>query len=164
MITLLRHSRRIGLALALLALGTTVASSASAQAGGTSFTFTSTSNAPTMLGGTPTKKVPYSGMHWTGTSVGQTSTGQKTKTTFACVMMTQPPTDSLFQAHMLCDITAADGTYSATMGCQFIDPATSEASCIGGLYGTGGVYAGRRGSITNHAVGGASTGTGQWFK
>lgn len=153
---------------ALIAAATAVlllpATAVSAQDAGVSFTFTSTSNPPTMLGGTPTNKVPYSGMHWTGTSVGQTSTGQKTKTSFACVMMTQPPTDSLFQAHMLCDVTAPDGTYSATMGCQFIAPAKSEVSCIGGLYGTGGTYAGRRGSITNHAVGGVSTGTGQWFK
>lgn len=129
-----------------------------------SFTFKSTSNAQNMLGGDGKNGVPYSGGHWTGSSTGVTADGQKTNTTFKCVMMTQPPTDTLFQAHMLCDITAANGTYSATMGCQFVNPAAQEVSCIGGLYGTGGAYAGRRGSITNHAKGSASTGTGQWFQ
>ena len=135
-----------------------------AMAEDVTFTFNSTSNAPTMVGGNGTNKVPYSGMHWTGSSVGKTSTGQTTKTTFGCVMMTQPPRDSLFEFHMLCDVTASDGTYSAAMGCQFIDQATQEASCIGGLYGTSGAYAGRRGTITNHGKGSASSGTGQWFQ
>jgi hypothetical protein len=67
----------------------------------------------------------------------------------------------IFAMHMLRDIKAGNGTYSAAMGCQFVNPATFEASCIGGLYGTSGTYAGKRGSITNHAKGGISTGTGQ---
>lgn len=129
-----------------------------------SFTFKSTSNAQNMLGGDGKNGVPYSGGHWTGTSIGVLADGTKTNTTFKCVMMTQPPRDSLFEAHMLCDIAASDGTYTTTMGCQFVNPATQEVSCIGGLYGTGGVYVGRRGSITNHAKGSASTGTGQWFQ
>ncbi|MFM9852472.1 MAG: hypothetical protein ACKVOJ_06665 [Sphingomonadaceae bacterium] len=153
-----------GLIAALAMIGATLPTTASAQAGAVTFTFTSNSNAPTMLGGNGKNGVPYSGMHWTGSSTGKTSTGEATKTSFSCVMMTQPPRDSLFEAHMLCDITASDGGYSATMGCQFIDAAKGEVSCIGGLYGTSGTYAGRRGSITNHAKGSASTGTGQWFQ
>lgn len=129
-----------------------------------SFTFKSTSNAQNMLGGDGKNGVPYSGGHWTGSSTGVMSDGTKTNTTFKCVMMTQPPRDSLFETHMLCDIVASNGTYSATMGCQFVNPSAQEVSCIGGLYGTGGIYAGRRGSITNHAKGSASTGTGQWFE
>lgn len=151
-----------GLIAALAIIGATT--SATAQAGGVTFTFSSTSNAPTALGGDGKNGVPYSGMHWTGSSMGQTSTGAKTKTKFSCVMMTQPPRDSLFQAHMLCDVTADDGSYSAAMGCSFMDAAKQETSCIGGLYGTGGAYAGRSGSITNHAKGGVSSGTGQWFQ
>ncbi len=153
-----------GLIAALAMIGATAPTSASAQAGNVTFTFSSTSNAPTMLGGDGKNGVPYSGQHWTGSSTGKTSTGATTKTSFSCVSMTQPPTDTLFQAHMLCDITAADGGYSATMGCQFIDMAKGEVSCIGGLYGTSGAYTGKRGSITNHAKGSASTGTGQWFQ
>ena len=151
-----------GLAATLALIGATVPGTALAQ--DVTFTFTSTSNAPSTLGGNSKNGVPYSGSHWTGSSIGKSSAGETTKTSFSCVMMTQPPTDTLFQAHMLCDITAPDGTYSATMGCQFIDMAKGEVSCIGGLYGTGGAYAGRRGSITNHAKGSASTGTGQWFQ
>ena len=162
MITL--KSTLAGVIAALAMIGATAPTTASAQAAGSTFTFTSTSNAPTMLGGNGKNGVPYSGQHWTGSSTGKTSTGATTKTSFSCVMMTQPPTDSLFQAHMLCDITASDGGYSATMGCQFIDVAKGEASCIGGLFGTSGAYAGRRGSITNHGVGSASSGTGQWYK
>ncbi len=129
-----------------------------------SFTFKSTSNAQNALGGNGQNGVPYSGGYWTGSSSGEMADGQKTNTTFKCVMMTQPPKDSLFEAHMLCDITAANGTYSATMGCMFVNPAKQEVSCIGGLYGTSGAYEGRRGSITNHAKGSVSTGTGQWFQ
>ncbi len=154
----------IGLIAALAIIGATVPTAAMAQSGDVTFTFTSTSNTPTMLGGNGKNGVPYSGMHWTGSSTGKTSTGATTKTSFSCVMMTQPPRDSLFEAHMLCDVTAADGGYSATMGCSFMDQTRQEASCIGGLYGTSGAYAGRRGSITNHAKGGTSTGTGSWFQ
>ncbi len=151
-----------GIIAALAMIGATAP--AFAQSGDTTFTFSSTSNAPTMLGGNGKNGVPYSGMHWTGNSTGKTSTGATTKTSFSCVMMTQPPRDSLFESHMLCDVTAPDGEYSATMGCQFINQATNEASCIGGLYGTSGAYAGRRGTITTHAKGSASSGTGQWFQ
>ena len=149
---------------ALIAGALTLALAVPAAAMAQSFTFKSTSNAQTMLGGDGKNGVPYSGAHWTGSSTGVMSDGKKTNTTFKCVMMTQPPKDSLFETHMLCDITASDGTYSATMGCQFVNPSAQEVSCIGGLYGTGGIYAGRRGSITNHAKGSASTGTGQWFE
>jgi hypothetical protein len=141
----------------------TMATAQGTPQGGITFTFTSTSENPAMLGGNGKNGVPYSGWHWIGSSIAQTSTGQKIKSSFTCVMMTQPPTDTLFMSHMLCDVTSAEGTYSATMGCQFIDQANLVASCIGGLYGTGGTYAGKRGSITNYARGGTSIGTGQWF-
>lgn len=160
--TLNLTSTLTGIAVALAMIGANAP--AFAQSGDVTFTFNSTSNAPTALGGNGKNGVPYSGMHWTGNSTGKTSTGQTTKTSFACVMMTQPPRDSLFETHMLCDITASDGGYSATLGCQFINPAKQEASCIGGLYGTSGAYAGKRGVITNHAKGSSSTGTGQWFE
>jgi len=137
-----------------------------ALSGDETFTFSTKSEPITSIGGDEKHNIPYSGWHWTGNSTAETSTGKKNETTFSCVMMSQPPNDSLFQAHTLCDIKAKDGSYSysAVMGCTFIDAASGEVSCVGGLYGTGGVYSGRRGSITNHAKGGVSSGTGQWYK
>ncbi len=158
--TSIMRAARFGLFAAPLILALAMPATAMAQ----SFTFKSTSNAQNMLGGNGQNGVPYTGGHWTGSSTGMMADGTKTSTTFTCVMMTQPPKDSLFEAHMLCDIAAANGSYSATMGCQFVNPAKQEVSCIGGLYGTGGAYAGRRGTITNHAKGSVSTGTGQWFE
>lgn len=139
-----------------------ISSAAMAQ----SFTFTSTNDGMTSIGGNGQNGVPYSAAHWTGNSAGMSADGSKTKTTYSCVMMSQPPNNTLFGAHMLCDIKAQNGTYSAVMGCTTIDPKTRETSCIGGLVGTGGDYAGRRGSITNYvkAMGADSKGTGQWFE
>ena len=159
----MKRLKVVGAAACAVALGFAMSGPAMAQSGDQTFTFTSKSGTLNGLGGDGKYGVPYTGWHWTGTSTGETGDGQKTSSTFSCVMMTQPPSDSLFPMHMLCDVKAGDGAYSTTMGCQFVNPATMEASCIGGLYGTGGAYAGRRGSITNHVKSGVSTGTGQWF-
>ena len=135
-----------------------------AQNDSTTFTFSSKNNPINNLGGDGQNGVPYSAGHWTGNSKVSSSDGKKTDSSYSCVMMTQPPNDSLFQLHVLCDIKTKDGAYSATMGCTFIDVASSEVSCIGGLYGTGGVYSGRRGSITNYGKNNTASGTGQWYK
>ncbi|MGK0375777.1 MAG: hypothetical protein ACJA2E_002262 [Arenicella sp.] len=150
-------------AMALVAmLWLAVSSAAMAQ----SFTFESTGDPLNSLGGDGKNGVPYTGWQWTGSTVSVTEDGTKTKRTYSCVMMSQPPNDSLFQTHMLCDIKALNGTYSTTMGCTIIDPKTFETSCIGGLYGTGGAYEGRRGSLTSYlkSAGAKSKGTGQWFE
>lgn len=131
-----------------------------------SFTFNSTSDEIKSLGGDGQNGVPHGASSWSGNSVGVFADGSKNKTTFSCVMMSQPPNNTLFQNHMICDVKATDGAYSAVMGCNIIDMKTFETSCIGGLYGTGGTYSGRRGSITNYvkAMGADSKGTGQWFE
>lgn len=129
-----------------------------------SFTFESTSNELTQIGGDGSKDNPYMGAHWTGTSVGKLANGQETSSSFSCVSMTQPPNNSIFMMHMVCDITQESGSYSAVMGCQPLSDDAPNFSCIGGLRGKTGVFEGRRGSITNHAMGPKSSGTGQWFK
>ncbi len=126
------------------------------------FTFESQMDGPPVsVGGTRADGSSYGGSYFTGTSQGTTSTGGKTKTKFVCVSMTTPPTDSVFKMHSICNVSATDGDYSVVFGCDILGP--TENSCVGGLYGKTGVYKGRRGSLTNHAKGGKSTGTGQWI-
>lgn len=86
--------------------------------------------------------------------------GKKTKYTFKCVTMSQPPRDAIFMNHMMCDVAATDGNFFVTMGCNAMGP--DEQGCVGGLSGTSGAYAGRNGGLTTHGKGVATTGTGQW--
>jgi hypothetical protein len=151
-------------AIAAIALLGQSAFAQTSPSGDMTFTFTSTSNPLNNIGGDGKNGVPYSGSSWTGSTTGMMADGRKLSSTFSCVMMSQPPNDTLFQTHALCDIKSADGTYSVAMGCELLNPATMEASCIGALYGTGGAYAGKRGSVTNHVKSGVAHGTGQWFR
>jgi len=141
-----------------------ISGAALAQSGDTKFTLTSKNNPITSIGGDGKNGIPYSGWHWTGNSTRETSDGKKTESTYSCVMMSQPPKNTLFQLHMLCDLKASDGTFSSILGCTLMDPATTELSCVGALLGSSGAYADRRGNMTLHAKDGVSTGTGQWFE
>jgi len=66
--------------------------------------------------------------------------------------------------HGACDIVSKYRTFSAPIVCNFVDKAGTETSCVGGLVGKTGAYAGRRGTLTLHGKGAAAKGTGQWLE
>ncbi|HAE27385.1 MULTISPECIES: hypothetical protein [Hyphomonas] len=127
------------------------------------FTFQSTSEEPTTVGAT-TPEGSVAGAYWTGASTVTMADGSVNESTFTCVSTSQPPRDSIFMVHGVCDGTGADGDYTVYSGCNIMDPEAGEMSCVGGLIGKSGNYAGRRGVLTIHSKGGASAGTGQWFE
>lgn len=150
-----RHTVRSALiAGALCAL--TIGSAASAQ----TFTYKSTANPPAMtVGGTAPDGRSFGANGFSGTS--DATMGGKTMTSsFKCIEMTQPANDQIFNAHMMCDVAVADGTYTSAWGCTIVGK--DEQSCVGRLIGLTGVYAKRFGTITGHAKGTMSSGTGQW--
>ena len=154
--------RLIGRMLRPLALGaaaTCLCAGALAQ----TFTFVSTSETPTTVGAT-TPQGSVRGSYWTGSSTVTYADGTTTESTFTCVSTTQPPRDSIFMMHGVCDGTGADGDYTAYTGCNVLDEEAGEMSCVGGLIGKTGDLAGRRGVLTIHGQGDASSGTGQWFE
>ena len=156
------QSRKLAIAIAIAAAGAGL-SAAHAQPAAKTFTFQSQATAQTVVGSDGTGPNPYVGTFVTGKIQTAFADGTKTSANYTCVSMTQPPHGKLFDMHMLCDATDSNGTYSATMGCTILDAAAENFSCIGGLYGKSGSYVGRRGTFTNHTVGGAGTGTGQWY-
>ena len=127
------------------------------------FTFQSTSEEPTTVGAT-TPEGSVAGAYWTGASTVTMADGSVNESTFTCVSTSQPPRDSIFMVRGVCDGTGADGDYTVYSGCNIMDPEAGEMSCVGGLIGKSGNYAGRRGVLTIHSKGGASAGTGQWFE
>jgi hypothetical protein len=139
-------------------LAATTATAASAQ----SFTFQSTANAPVMA---MANKAPdgrtYGAAAINGSGETTYADGRKTKYTYKCISMSQPPHDAIFMSHMMCDVAASDGTFMVTFGCN--NMSADEMGCVGGLAGTSGAYAGRRGNVTSHGKGTASNGTGAWF-
>lgn len=127
------------------------------------FTFMSQADAPAMLitmmgaDGKPATAAAFPGS-------GETTyaSGRKTKYSFKCISMTQPPHDRIFMSHMVCDVTVTDGTFSAVFGCNAMSD--QENSCVGGLYGKTGAYSGKRGNVASHAKSNKTTGTGQWHE
>lgn len=140
------------------------ASAAHAQPAADAFVFTTKTGSQVLVGSDGTGPNPYSGAYITGTTKTTFANGSTKAAKFTCISMMQPPNGKIFDLHMVCDATDSDGTYSATMGCTIIDAATANFSCIGGLYGKSGAYIGRRGTLTNHTIGDAATGTGQWYR
>ena len=135
------------------------ATAASAQ----SFTFEATDDGQgTTVGATRPDGSPFGARMWTGKSIGDMG-GRKTSTTYTCISMSQPPNDSIFQAHAVCDVTAPDGTYSLLMGCNFRNKDATIGSCLGGSFGKTGAYVGKAGTVTVYTKAGKTTGTGQWF-
>ncbi len=147
---------------AAVALAT--ASAAQAQPQADTFTFTSEATSEVSIGSEGTGPNPYSAAYFTGNFTTALANGSSAKGTYICIAMTQPPAGKLFDMHMLCDGTDNRGTYSLTMGCTVINAKNSNWSCIGGMYGKSGGYAGKRGSLTNYTVNGKATGTGQWYR
>lgn len=129
-----------------------------------SFTYLSQGDAPTLIGGNTPEGVPYGGTFQTGKGATTWADGSKSNYSYKCVSTIQPPRDAIFMAHMACDVTAPDGTFSVSFGCNPIAGKADEQGCVGGLLGKSGRYAGRRGSVTNHGKGTVSLGTGQWYE
>ena len=127
------------------------------------FTFSSTSETPTTVGAT-TPQGSVAGAFWTGTSTTTYADGTEAKSTFTCVSTSQPPRDSIFMVHGICDGAGEDGNYTVYTGCNFMDAENTVMSCVGGLIGKTGDLAGRTGTLTIYSKDGTSTGTGQWHE
>ncbi len=135
------------------------ATAASAQ----TFTFEATDDGQaTTVGAARPDGTPFGARVWTGKSIADMG-GRKISTTYTCMSMTQPPNDSIFQAHAMCDVTAPDGTYSLLMGCNFQNKEATIGSCLGGSFGKTGAYVGKTGNMAIYTKAGKATGTGQWF-
>ena len=139
-------------------LAATTVTAASAQ----TFTFQSQGDPPTTAIVTkgPDGRT-YSAMAFGGKGDTTWADGKKSAYTYKCVGMSQPTNDAIFMMHVTCEARAADGVYVVNFGCNNL--AADELSCVGGLYGTGGAYVGRRGTITSHGKGQNTMGTGQWY-
>ena len=146
----------------IIVAATAALSTTAAQA--ESFTYLSQGDTPTVVGGSTPEGVPYGGTYLTGKGATTWADGTKSSYSYKCVSTVQPPRDAIFVAHMACDVTAADGSFSATFGCNPIAGKADQQGCVGGLLGKSGRYAGRRGSLTNHGKGSVSLGTGQWYE
>lgn len=139
---------------ALLAI--VIAAPAAAQ----SFTFTSEGKPSTVITIPAPDGKSYGAVVLSGAGDTNWVDGKKTKYTYTCVSMSQPPNDTIFQSHMMCDVAAPDGTFAATFGCN--NMSADEMGCVGGLTGKSGAYAGKRGGVTSHGKGPKAWGTGQW--
>jgi len=128
------------------------------------FTYTVEEEEPTSVGAEWRDGTPFGGAYWSGVSNMTYTDGATKEENYTCVSMTQPPRDSLFMAHVVCDATTPDGTYSSTWGCNYIDEAREKMSCVGGLVGTGGALEGRSGTATFMGGGGGGKGTGHWYE
>jgi hypothetical protein len=129
-----------------------------------SFTFESKNDPGTTVGTTAPDGSPVMGVYGTGTSNVTWPDGKKTVDKYACVSMSQPPHDSVFAVHMICDGKSAGGEYSVIAGCTYQNAERTALGCSGGMWGKSGMYAGRRGGITWSGSNMASTGVGQWGK
>jgi hypothetical protein len=130
-------------------------------------TFTFTSNATSVAGVTvpgPNNTTRAAGV---STFTGSLIMGGKTLTNSGqCAAWPSLPGD-IFQSHGQCTFSDATGAGFLRYGCN-PGKTDAEANCVGGLWGTGGAYAGRSGSMAWHgkaAADGKSTtsvGAGQW--
>jgi hypothetical protein len=145
------------LALAGAALSLT-ATAAQAQ----SFTFQATQTKAIATGSTAPDGTPFGGVYSTGTQVIAMADGKKATESYSCIGTTQPPRDAVFQFSTICDSTGPNGDTSSVWGCNFISRERNEVSCVGGIYGKTGAYAGKRGTVTWHGLNGNGPGTGQW--
>lgn len=73
----------------------------------------------------------------------------------------------IFQSHGMCAISDASGAFYVRYGCNPAKEPMSD-NCVGGIWGTGGAYAGRSGTAAWHSRGAPdgkssiSEGAGQW--
>jgi hypothetical protein len=146
----------------LLALAALCVALGSTSAQAATFTWESTNEPGTAVGTTRADGVPFMGLMWKGKSDTMMG-GKKIASTFTCISMSQPENDSIFNSHVICDVSASDGNYTLIGGCTPQDKAMTKTSCVAGLYGKTGVYAGKRGNLTSLGSNTAASGTGQWF-
>ncbi|NNC37866.1 MAG: hypothetical protein EX271_03005 [Acidimicrobiales bacterium] len=128
-----------------------------------SFTYEATQTSFKTIGGVGPDGTQYVGGYAEGESTAVREDGRKTKSTFVCVSTSQPPNAKIFDYHMMCDITEGESSFSAVFGCQINSEDGSESSCVGGMTGKTGDYAGRRGNVSSYGKDGTSKGSGQWF-
>lgn len=140
--------------------GALIAFCAASPADAQSFTFSSEGKPSTVISIPAPDGKTYGAMVASGAGETSWADGKKSKYTYVCVSMSQPPRDSIFQTHMMCDVTAPDGNFAATFGCN--NEAADEMGCVGGLAGKSGAFAGKRGGVTSHGKGTKAWGTGQW--
>ena len=145
--------------LALLALSVPFGSTGAQAA---TFTWESTNEPGTSVGTTRPDGVPFMGLMWKGKSDTMMG-GKKVASTFTCISMSQPENNTVFNSHVICDVSASDGNYTLIGGCTPQDKAMTKTSCVAGLYGKTGAYAGKRGNLTSLGSNIAASGTGQWF-
>lgn len=145
-----------------LVLAACVAAVSSTAAMAQSFTFQSQAEAPAMVvSSTGPDGKPFGAAAVSGAGETSWADGKKSKYTYKCISMSQPPRDAIYMSHMMCDVTAPDGNFVATFGCNAIS--ADEMGCVGGLRGKSGAYSGRRGNLTSHGKANKSTGTGAWY-
>ncbi|MBY0423409.1 MAG: hypothetical protein K2Q06_13965 [Parvularculaceae bacterium] len=145
-----------------VACAAVLASSANAQL----FTFTTKDGEGRKeMGMMSPEGAPIMGAYWTGAAKTVWADGKKSNETYACVSVTQPPRDSIFFMHLVCDSTAADGVFTSTWGCNPLDKEGTAIGCVGGLLGKSGAYVGKRGSASFQGkADGSGQGAGQWYK
>lgn len=91
--------------------------------------------------------------------------GTVTTGTARCVGMDQPD-GGIFDIHLACTTSEAQGSASVVYGCNFLGERGPETplACVGGLEGKEGAYGGRRGGLTMEWYApDKSRGTGQWY-
>jgi hypothetical protein len=145
------------------ALAAALSLSATAAQGQT-FTFQAVQAKAVQTGAAVPGGTPVAGVMSTGTQNVTMADGKKVTETYTCIGSTQPPRDSVFQFSTVCDATGPNGDTSSVWGCNFVSTERNEVSCVGGLVGKSGSYAGRRGTMTFHGINGSGPGTGQWIK
>ena len=127
-----------------------------------SFTYVSKSDTTTSVGGVGPMG-DYGGTYSTGSSTATSSEGKTSKSTSKCVSMMQPVNSNIFAVHVACDVTSSDATFSVVYGCNPMNEARTEMSCVGAMSGKTGALEGKYGSTTLHAKDGGGNGTGQWY-
>ena len=147
---------KMALASAALSLSTTTVQAQT-------FTFEATQTKAVATGGAGPDGTPFGGLYTTGTQIITMADGKKANESWTCIGTTQPPRDSVFQFSTVCDSTGPSGDTSSVWGCNFVNRERTEVSCVGGLIGRSGSYAGKRGTMTWHGVNGSGSGTGQWI-
>lgn len=126
------------------------------------FTFESTTTDQTMLGMAP--GAGPSGQHWTADVVTTFADGSTATSSTECVATSQPPNNSIFAMHGICEGSADSGTWASIMGCNPMGGGSMSMGCVGGLYGKTGDFEGMQGAFTAHVSGGTSHGTGEWYE
>lgn len=127
------------------------------------FTFTSTSSDQTQIGMAP--GTGPNGATWTSEGTVTFADGSVETTTSSCLSMSQPPNNSIFAMHGLCEGAGEMGGWTSIMGCNPMMDDSGRMTCVGGLYGTSGDLEGRSGgfNLVVHPNGGGAEGTGQWY-